>query len=356
MANEEQLSILKQGVEVWNEWRKENPDVEIDLSGVNLFKTDLSKAMLSRADLRKANLRKTIAIVADLSDANLSEADLSGANLSGANLTGTNLRDGSLIDANLKAANLNAGDLRGTDLKRTYFTTTRLAGSNFQNAVVNGTIFGNVNLSEVIGLEGAIHLAPSSISTDTFSLSKGKIPETFLRGCGLSDWEIEQVKLYNPNLSNDEFIDIQNKIFDLHHRQALQIAPLFISYSHADNEFVDKIGNELTKKGIRYWRDIHDMKAGRMETQIDRAISQNPTVLLVLSKHSLRSDWVEHEVRTARGLEKDMGRDVLCPIALDDSWKSSPWPSMLWNRLWNTISLIFPRGRMIRSLGICSAS
>ena len=31
MANEEQLSILKQGVEVWNKWRKENPNVRIDL-------------------------------------------------------------------------------------------------------------------------------------------------------------------------------------------------------------------------------------------------------------------------------------------------------------------------------------
>ena len=27
MANEEQLSILKQGVDVWNKWREENPDV-----------------------------------------------------------------------------------------------------------------------------------------------------------------------------------------------------------------------------------------------------------------------------------------------------------------------------------------
>jgi hypothetical protein len=35
---------------------------------------------------------------------------------------------------------------------------------------------------------------------------------------------------------------------------------------------------------------------------------------------------VEHEVRTARGLEKEMGHDVLCPVALDDSWKDSPWP------------------------------
>ena len=43
-------------------------------------------------------------------------------------------------------------------------------------------------------------------------------------------------------------------------------------------------------------------------------------------KVTIKSDWVEHEVRTACGLEKELGRDALCPIALDDSWKSSPWP------------------------------
>ena len=75
------------------------------------------------------------------------------------------------------------------------------------------------------------------------------------------------------------------------------------------------------------------MKAGRIENQIDQAIRQNPTVLLVLSEHSLRSDWVEHEVRTARELEKDMGRDVLCPVALDDSWKSSHWPKRVMEQI-----------------------
>ena len=35
---------------------------------------------------------------------------------------------------------------------------------------------------------------------------------------------------------------------------------------------------------------------------------------------------MEHEVRQARGLEKDLGRDVLCPVALDGSWKDSQWP------------------------------
>ena len=38
--------------------------------------------------------------------------------------------------------------------------------------------------------------------------------------------------------------------------------PLFISYSHTDGAFVEKLESSLNKKGIRYWRDIHDMKAG----------------------------------------------------------------------------------------------
>ena len=155
----------------------------------------------------------------------------------------------------------------------------------------------------------------------------------FLRGCGLSDWEIESAKLYKPDISNEEINNIIYRIFDLRARQAVQVSPLFISYSHADGEFVDKVGERLTELGVRYWRDVHDAKAGRLEKQIDYAMRQNPTVLLVLSKNSIDSDWVEHEARLARTLEKDLKRDVLCPVALDDSWKSSHWPQRLMEQI-----------------------
>jgi len=36
MANPEHLEILKQGVEVWNRWREENPQVQPELRDVNL--------------------------------------------------------------------------------------------------------------------------------------------------------------------------------------------------------------------------------------------------------------------------------------------------------------------------------
>jgi hypothetical protein len=75
------------------------------------------------------------------------------------------------------------------------------------------------------------------------------------------------------------------------------------------------------------------MKAGRLETQIERAIHNNPTVLLILSEEALGSDWVEHEIRTARELEKNIERDVLCPVALDDSWKDSKWPKRIMDQI-----------------------
>jgi hypothetical protein len=85
----------------------------------------------------------------------------------------------------------------------------------------------------------------------------------------------------------------------------------------------------LNKKGIRFWRDIHHSTAGRLEKQVDRAMRLNPTVLLILSTNSVKSDWVEHEVRLARKLEIETKRDVLCPVALDDEWKSCQWPERI---------------------------
>lgn len=42
-------------------------------------------------------------------------------------------------------------------------------------------------------------------------------------------------------------------------------------------------------------------------------------VVLVLSEHSIESDWVESEVETALEKEREQGRIVLFPIRLNDS-------------------------------------
>ena len=58
----------------------------------------------------------------------------------------------------------------------------------------------------------------------------------------------------------------------------------------------------------------------RSQKVIDRGISLKPTVLLVLSKHAIESDWVEFEVDKAVEYSKEHSRDVLCPVALDAAW------------------------------------
>ncbi len=45
MANQEQLDILKQGVEAWNQWREEHIDIQPDL-----FEANLSGAYLRGAE------------------------------------------------------------------------------------------------------------------------------------------------------------------------------------------------------------------------------------------------------------------------------------------------------------------
>jgi uncharacterized protein YjbI with pentapeptide repeats len=308
MANKEQLEILKQGVDAWNKWRKENPKVEIDLIEANLIRVDLREAYLWNAKLWNA----------DLSGADLSGADLSGSHLDLTILIGTNLDGVNLRRASLSLANFSSANLKDANLGKT---------------IIGNTTFAQIDLSKTHGLEKVIHASPSSVGTDTIQKSKGEIPKAFLRGCGLSEWEIESAKLYKPGLSNQEINDIIYKIFDLRANQSIQISPLFISYSHTDNLFVEKLETYLAKKGIRFWRDVHDATSGRLEKQIDHAMRNNPTVILILSENSTRSDWVEHEAHLARDLEKEIGRDVLCPIALDDSWKTAKWPKRLMEQI-----------------------
>lgn len=173
----------------------------------------------------------------------------------------------------------------------------------------------------------------------------------------LSDFNIELVKLYQTGLSAKEINEIVYHNYELQANRAIQANQLFISYNHDDGAFVDEMEKHLDEYGIHFWRDIHNATAGRLEKVVDQAIRQNPIVLLVLSENSVKSDWVEHEARTARELEKELGRDVICPVALDDSWKDCAWPARLRRQIMEYTILDFSKwqdegefGRMFRRL------
>ncbi len=316
MANPEHVEILEQGVEAWNEWRELNPEVRPDLSIEDLSGLDLRGADLQYADFHGAILRR---------------ADLGGHD------TARGLeRPTSLANANLRHADLRDAKLDGAYLATADFTHATLDGVSFDEAMVEDTFFTDVNLAAA-SLANLRFWGPSAVDQRTLSrirllsLESGKQTEIikFLQGCGLTDWEIEAAKLHTPGLTSGQITDITYKIHDLLTSQPIQISPIFISYSHGDAPFVDALEEHLNANGIRFWRDKHDATAGPLEKQVDRAIRLNPTVILVLSENSVESDWVKSEARAARELAKELKRDVLCPIALDDSWEKCDWPKRL---------------------------
>jgi uncharacterized protein YjbI with pentapeptide repeats len=89
MANQHHLDKLREGVDAWNHWRHDHPQITPDLSGAELTAADLEGANLTAANLQDASLVR----------ANLQGASFDGANLRYANLAGATLAGASFEDA-----------------------------------------------------------------------------------------------------------------------------------------------------------------------------------------------------------------------------------------------------------------
>src|ERR1017187_177151 len=279
MANQEHLAILAKGVETWNAWRRANRGINPDFIGADLGGADLRAADLSDADLSDADLGRASLICAELSGAVLTCADLSEVNLGGADLSHADLSE-----AHLGGADVSAADLSGAVLSR---------------AKMHFTTLGDTDLSTVKGLETVIHLGPSTIGIDTLYRSQGKIPDSFLRGAGVP----ENLMPYMKSLTGAAF----------------DFYSCFISHSSKDQDFAERLHADLQAKGVRCWFAPEDLKIGdRFRSRIDESIRIHDKLLLVLSRNSIGSAWVEKEVEAAFEREQREKRTVLFPIRLDD--------------------------------------
>jgi hypothetical protein len=257
MANPEHVAKLREGVEAWNAWREEHPQIQ----------PALMEAALSKADLLGVNLKK----------ADLYNATLRGADLREANLYGANLHNADLIEVDLRGANLGEAVL--------------------SKAAIGWNVFADLDLSDVKRLETVRHAGPSTIGIDTFYRSQGNIPDAFLRGAGA------------PNV----FITYAASLIG----QAFQFYSCFISYSTRDQDFADRLYADLQAKGVRCWFAPRDMKSGRkIHEQIDEAIRLYDRLLLILSPASIESEWVNPEIAKARKREVRDRCRVLFPIRL----------------------------------------
>lgn len=146
MANKEHIDILGRGVNFWNKWRKEHPDLQPDLSEAVLQKAYLFQADLSRTNLSRADLSMALLIEANLKEANLEETNLFRANLAVANLNGTDLRKAKPFQADFGQATLRGADLRGVVLYGTNFRWADLEGANLSGANLTNAILADAKL------------------------------------------------------------------------------------------------------------------------------------------------------------------------------------------------------------------
>ena len=75
---------------------------------------------------------------------------------------------------------------------------------------------------------------------------------------------------------------------------------------------------------MRCWFAPEDLKGGHIRTGIDKAIRLHDKLLLVLSKHSVSSGWVEWEEKTALARERKEKMTVLFPVRVDRAVFESP--------------------------------
>ncbi|EDL56123.1 toll/interleukin-1 receptor domain-containing protein [Gimesia maris] len=330
MANPEHVEIVLSGPQSIKSWQAEHPEDTLDLSNARLKYVNLEWITLQKADFRNAYIEHAHFYNCQITKSNFEGATFDKANFGNADLmqvifrkaqmknvsftsssvVGTIFTDAKLINASFLSTSLRFCSLMGADLRNAEFSFTglhdsSLNGANLNNAKLNDTTWNDINLSDIKGLETIQHSGPSSLGIDTLEKSKGKIPEIFFRGCGLSDDLITLIKTSFP-ASDHEFYSC------------------FISYSHADKTFAKRLHDALQNRGIRCWLDEDQILPGdNIYERIDHGIRVWDKVLLCASKQSLTSPWVDDEVTHVFAKEKDLSRErgykvqALIPLNLD---------------------------------------
>jgi uncharacterized protein YjbI with pentapeptide repeats len=140
---------------------------------------------MARGDFNRARFENCDLQGADLTDAHLSHAYLARARLDHAFLVGTNLSSCDLTEASLTAA----------ELALTNLTGATLAGTRFHRSILRGVLFcGCRDLHRATGLDEVVHGGSCSLDAETLRATLAHLPDSFLRGVGYEEREIETLR------------------------------------------------------------------------------------------------------------------------------------------------------------------
>lgn len=95
--------------------------------------------------------------------------------------------------------------------------------------------------------------------------------------------------------------------------------PIFISYSHKDKVFVDKLAIQLVRRNVNVWLDRWELSVGdSLIEKVQEAVDGSSALLVILSKSSTASEWCKKELSAGLLRELEERRVVVLPVMLED--------------------------------------
>jgi hypothetical protein len=94
---------------------------------------------------------------------------------------------------------------------------------------------------------------------------------------------------------------------------------VFLSYKSEDSEWVERLKNELQKRGVYVWLDKDQIRPGDIFAEaLENGLATSRAVGLVVTPASVSSGWVREEYFRALSLTKKSGLQLI-PILLKDT-------------------------------------
>jgi hypothetical protein len=124
-----------------------------------------------------------------------------------------------------------------------------------------------------------------------------------------------QTKTYTKINLDDPALDLEAELFSLTHK-----ATVFLSYSRRDSAFAERIRTYLRRHDFGVFSDL-ELQAGehwkaRTESELENA-ARRGAVLVLVSAHSVRSEWQLWEVTEAAGALRGTRRAHIVPLFLE---------------------------------------
>jgi hypothetical protein len=333
------LRLLKAGPKQWNRWRRSLPDIEWYRVSGRMFWLPGFVLRLPNCDLRNHNFTGYELVGADFSNSVFTKSTFDGVDfhqlvgrpfqprttLDGCGfrsakfaVTNFSFTSAAMCDfshAELNGAKFSHSDVHGSVFFKTIvaasFTETNVADANFDNAYLLTSTFINMDLSKANNFVKAHAYPPINIDARTL-LKSGNLPKDFYRACGISG-------------------RVENNLRKVFNSKTKRVR-VFISYSSKDESFVTRLKYDLEEHGIETWYAPRDLAIGATTREdLDKAILSVDRLIVVLSKTSIISRWVEQELETALERERTSEKFSLLPIKIDQAVMKSRtgWAALL---------------------------